>query len=138
MYIQLVVFESHGLPLRFLNKSLRRPWLHYRTATSQTPHSAPKSSHIQAGGTLQLISVHTSGRVFATGSDDMGRWSFHTLCTHQHQLITIIVAYCVCQSSRSGPKTAAVHQCQYLIPHCDIDHPNPCSQTYRPPKFRCR
>jgi hypothetical protein len=55
----------------------------------------------------------------------MGRWCSQTLLGASNQLITIITAYRVCQTARSGLLTAYKQQQRHLITQTNALHPNP-------------
>ena len=55
----------------------------------------------------------------------MGRWYSQTLQGVSNHQITIITAYRVCQTARSGLLTAYKQQQQYLMTQTNALHPNP-------------
>ncbi len=75
-------------------------------------------STYQPRGTATIISNKWTSRIADRGEDplSLGWWSYFTLLGKQGKLITIIMAYCVCNSSFGsvGKKTAYKQQFQIL------------------------
>ena len=109
--------------------SLKARWPQQRVATTHLDGAFPSCPSTQAGGCLQLTSGRTSGRVQGSFSDPMGRCCSQTLQGVSNHQITIITAYRVCQTARSGLLTAykqqQQQQQQYLITPTNALHSNP-------------
>jgi hypothetical protein len=56
-------------------------------------------STYKPGGTLQLSRGSITGRVVASGIDDMGRWCWTTYNSSANRRLTIIMAYQVCEGA---------------------------------------
>jgi hypothetical protein len=56
-------------------------------------------STYKPGGTLQLSRGSITGRVVASGNDDMGRWCWTTYNGSANQRLTVITAYQVCEGA---------------------------------------
>ena len=91
----------------------------------------PSCPSTQAGGCLQLTSGRISGRVQGSFSDLMGRWCSQTLQGASNRFITIITAYRVCQTARSGLLTAYEQQPRHLITQTNALHPYPRQSMLR-------
>jgi len=82
------------------------------------------------GGVLGVTIGKTIGRITASGSDRMGRWSYFTYSGRGSRVITIICTYQVCQENArtSGDMTAIAQQYSLLSqegrpnPHRVRDH----------------
>ena len=105
--------------------SLKARWPLLRMATTHLDGAFPSCPSTQAVGCLQLTSGRTSGRVQGSFSDPMGRWCSQTLLGASNHQITIVTAYRVCQTARSGLLTAYEQQRRYLITQTDALHPDP-------------
>jgi hypothetical protein len=57
------------------------------------------ASTYKPGGTLQLSRGSITGRVVASGNDDMGRWCWTTYNGSANQQLTVITAYQVCEGA---------------------------------------
>ena len=93
---------SHFHTKTSVYSSLKACWPQLRVATTHLDGAFPSCLSTQAGGCLQLTSGHTSGRVQWSFSDPMGRWCSQTLLGASNHQITIITAYRVCQTAKSG------------------------------------
>jgi hypothetical protein len=56
-------------------------------------------STYKPGGTLQLSRGSITGRVVASGTDDMGRWCWTTYNGRSNRRLTVITAYQVCEGA---------------------------------------
>jgi hypothetical protein len=116
---------SHFPTKTSVYSSLKARWPQLRVTTSHLEGAFPSCPSTQAGGCLQLTSGRTSGRVQRSFSDSMGRWCSQTLQGASNHLITIITAYRVCQTARSGLLNAYEQQWGHLITQTNALHPNP-------------
>ena len=122
---------SHFPTKTSVYSSLKARWPQLRVTTSHLEGAFPSCPSTQAGGCLQLTSGRTSGRVQGSFSDLMGRWCSQTLQGASNHLITIITAYRVCQTARSGLLTAYEQQRRHLITQTNALHPNPRQSMLR-------
>ena len=97
---------SHFHTKTSVYSSIKACWPQLRVATTHLDGAFPSFPSTEAGGCLQLTSGLTSGRVQESFSDPMGKWCSQTLLGASNHQITIITAYRVCQTARSGLLTA--------------------------------
>ena len=105
--------------------SLKACWSQLRVATSHLNKVFPTCPSTEAESSIQLTSGCTSGWVQGSFSDPMGRWCSQTLLGASNILITIVTAYRVCQTARSGLQTAYEQQQCNLITQTSSLNPNP-------------
>ncbi|KAL7574197.1 hypothetical protein ACA910_014872 [Epithemia clementina (nom. ined.)] len=88
---------------------------YHRLSTACSP--IPTTTYFKPGGVALITTNSTTGRVIATGSDEMGRWTFQSLLGRDKRQITIISAYQVCSpsSSQSVPSALTAHSQQVSI-----------------------
>ena len=80
----------------------------------------PAYSTYKPGGTLLLTQGNLTGRLINSGSDYMGRWSFTRFAGSRGKIVTVIIAYQVCNkpviTGRSkGSSTVAAQQASMLF-----------------------
>jgi hypothetical protein len=78
-----------------LHTVMKRNFEHYSMITSSS--SIPAATLFKPGGTMSLVHADVVGRISTTGSDHLGRWSFHKLIGKAGKIITVITAYQVCK-----------------------------------------
>ena len=74
-----------------LQQTAKKYWQRSRLTISSSPITF--SSTWKPGGTAILSTGSITGRIIATGADEWGRWSYHTLQGQQRRQVTIITVW---------------------------------------------
>ena len=95
---------------------------HFKCTISSS--SIPFPTQHKPGGVMAFLSGNNTGRVYQTGDDEFGRWTYIKLNGGGGRQITIVVTYQVCKGrvKDAGPTTAMAQQCSH---HEQAHGPNP-------------
>jgi exonuclease III len=98
-----------------LQHTAKKYWQRSRFTISSSPLTF--SNTWKPGGTAIFSTGSITGRITATGADEWGRWSYHTLQGQQQRQVTIITIYQVVDkfTSNKGHFTIAAQQRSLLI-----------------------
>ena len=100
-----------------------------RFRQSQTIYSsaaAARNTRYQPGGNLLTVNGHTTGRISARGSDDLGRYCWFTLRGRRDEGVLVVSAYRVCHEAHDAPGPFTAFQQQYTAMRArGIATPNP-------------
>ena len=75
----------------------------------------PSRRNYKPGGTMMMTVSDTVSAIKSTTRDRMGRWVSTQFQGNTPNKLTIIVAYQVCQSKRTGQNTAATQQINMIL-----------------------
>ena len=90
-------FQEHNLDTtqyrirKTLHDTTTKQWQRARLTIASSP--IPFSGQWKPGGTAILTNGYVTGRITATGQDNWGRWSYHTIIGRRCRQVTIISAY---------------------------------------------
>ena len=118
-----------------------------QSRTIYSSAAAPRNTRYQPGGNLLTINGHTTGRISARGSDDLGRFCWFALRGRRDEGVLVISAYRVCHEAHDAPGPFTAYQQQYTALRArGVAAPNPRRQlladiltlirTYRATGFR--
>jgi hypothetical protein len=81
---------------RICHESVRRHFRASRLAMASSSIPSTSRTNFKPGGTMLLSQGKITGRIITSGVDPMGRWSFTKYAGTHNKIITVIVAYQVC------------------------------------------
>lgn len=97
--------------------------------------AAPSLAHdqtYQPGGNLLTINGRTTGRIYDSGTDSMGRFCWYALRGKRDEGVLIITAYRVCHKTGDDPGPFTAYQQQHtMMRAAGVANPNPRKQILK-------